>query len=79
MAFAKDDNNAILILMDMLNDVCHNSGLDLIRQMSALNALALVFQTLQKDPHTPEERLESIVLHSIFTDLCQAGMLKGVN
>jgi hypothetical protein len=73
------DNNAILQLMDAINEVCRHSGIDHLRQMAALNALALTYQTLQQDPNTPEERLEGIVLRSIFTDLCQAGLLQGIN
>ena len=73
----KADNNAILQLMGSINELCERSGLDPIRQLAALNALALTFQTLQQHPETSEDRLEGIVLHSIFVDLCQAGLLQG--
>lgn len=73
------DNNAILKLMNDITALCESSGLDSIRALAALNATALIFQALQSNPELSEDRMEQIALRSIFVDLCQGGLLKGVN
>ena len=73
------DNNAILKLMNDITALCESSGLDSIRALAALNATALIFEALQSNPELSEDRMEQIALRSIFVDLCQGGLLKGVN
>jgi hypothetical protein len=77
--FRSERNEAILQLMGELFETCEHSKLDPIRTLAAINATALLFQAMQSNPDLSEERLEQIALRSIFVDLCQGGLLKGVN
>jgi hypothetical protein len=74
-----NDNNCVMGLMGKLIVLCEESGMDVPRQIAALNAARVALEAMELDNDISESDLESEVLRSVFRDLMKAGVLRGVN